>query len=1154
MNQVRTLAQQARQNLGGDSRQLIARLKDEMRAYYKIQVKRAKPAFLQGSRGQVSYQEDVLFYDLRLEANPKLLLEVLAHEYAHLVLHGREFMAAPKDLIKGSCFLQTGVSALTRYSRRSKLEVEANAFAAELICPATEVFEFWQTHPGVSLEQLCEIYFASEQLVIQQLAEGLFWRVVGEELAKTSITAPLTEEQREAARRLGVPVLVDAGPGAGKTKTLVGRVDYLVCEKEEDPESLLVLTFSNEAANELRLRIQAQLGTEVEVHTFHTFGRLLLDMAGQHLELRDASAILDERAQEELIHDVLGTVDCDAVFNLRDPYATARQLAEQIGFLKDRLVGPERLAEELSKWQPKRPAEREEKRRGEALLQVYAAYEQRKRELNRLDFADLIWLPYQLLRDGDQALRELVSKKYRWVMVDEYQDVSRATALFLKEICGPENPPWVVGDSRQAIYQFRGAEPDNVDDFLKDFPGGERVCLSVNYRSAGAIIEEANKLAAYLDGKEGSRWTAGRSLEPVGKRPVRLVEANSDFAERRGALETVQSWIDRDNIPLHEIAVLARRNQDVRNIAVLLKSHGIQAVTTGLLTAEGAGGHLAAILSIPDEPVAMSRLVKMLWERTLSVSELNALTRELLHHPSPDDLSPEARATREVAEKLRAGSFSQDGWEMLCNFLFFHSSYLRELLSRDDAESTVEVEEVVSSLAFALQYRAAHPRQTPLQSRRGLATRLREVCTQSAPGLVPPRPRPGAVRVMTCHASKGLEFPCVVVVGQTLPQIPKSPEMLPPALRARPYEEKQADSLLFVAATRAQRALVVSYALSPEGKQNSRPRPTPPLLEYWKTTLPLEHWHVPLEELGPFRFGRVWGGASPKEFSLYSLSPESCMLKSYLEDQLNVSFPTGGRPLYPDFMRRSRKMLERALELARVGGPECLHRTTLDLIHEEEWPPEEHADHPHYALYRPRARKWLSRMAQNYPKNLSGNVTLEDRLEIQDTRGTAHQVPLRTVAHFYGPHQLRVAIVLLVGDFDSETINWSELKHHERLGWVLLEDKFGNVAPFVLDASSGKLRQFNWNSRKKNVVPLPVLAANAKEKLAALDQGQFAVESNQWRCDRCKVRIVCPLWMGAAELPETPAKKEVVGLKQLVNVSDLAKSVLKRPLPRSSAV
>ncbi len=1138
LTHARRRARAERDSLAGPNETLLERLRTLIEDKHKLDlVPVHKDQFLRGSRAEVVPAEGCLYYDRDLDGDPREFLVVLAHELAHLILHHQFLVAGSGDIIRGSVFLENGVPALGRYSPRSREEAEASAFAAEFICPAPEVFARWEQGHFSSVDQLAGIYRTTPALIRLQLAQGLFGRIVSEEDEGQGKENPPTPEQERAATACGSPFLVDAGPGTGKTKTLIRRIIHLINERLVKPERLLVLTFSNEAAGEIQKRIRTNLAEDVASRvlalTFHGYGVVLLNTLGHHLGLAVDFSILDETCQQELISELLAESGCEPLLDIKNPESTALEAVKTINYLKDRLVGPDELKTAIELWRP-HPEEREDYRRSRALLRLFEAYERVKRERDQVDFADLILLPYRILETAPQ-LREGVRKDFEWVMVDEYQDVSRATAMLLQQICGADNPPWVVGDARQAIYRFRGAEPENVRGFPRDFSGAQGLPLSDNYRSTPEIIAVLNNLAEWLDnpahlGPVKERWRPGKKVESIGTPTVTLAVAKSDTAERAGVVESVKRWLAQGIRP-DDIAVLARRNVDVRNLAIDLKRTGVRAVTSGLLTSEGAGGDLAAVLTTVDHLPAVPRLVYALGRDHLPATDLNDGIRQFLsvgQEVEDEPIWAGAPALQSLLtdvwhyrRALASVVHSDDGWAVMCDFLFFMTPYLRCLLA-DNSEPTsaVQLEEVLSSLSLAANYRFTHPHVQPRRARLGLAERMRDLVTEAAPGLVPPGGRVGAVKVMTCHASKGLEFPCVAVAGQSLSEVRPSKPCLPPSLRASAdIDVAQAESLLFVGVSRAQCSAVISYATSASGTSRSRLRRFPPLLIRLQESglVPVSQWEAHAPPADDLTISRVWGGEMPMQVSPFSLSAQACRLKTYLEDQLGVRFNGRYRPLYPEFTMRVRRMLRRVVEQTLLLG-RTLSEPEAEEIVANEWPADKYQDHPHVLLYRPRSERWTKAFARVFKANDFGRgAPREETLEWDDSAGISRTVRLQLIGHFEDANGCHVAVGLQVHapDDAKESINWSAIKDYERLPFVLLQEKDGDLQPLVFCGEEGELRTFRWN-RQKPADAIAKEAAAARAALNSLAAGRFEVAPNDWICDRCQGRIVCPFWIGAA--------------------------------------
>ncbi len=630
---ARQRAQECREIIGWGVTGLLGRVITYLLDVHGIEVHAVNTAFLDGGRAEVSPAEGCLFYDARLDDEPAEKLFIMLHELGHLELHHRlQGDCAMPDPVLGSMYLNDGAAALARYNRRSCEEAEANAFATAFVCPSREVLSQWHSHSQIDSGTLAKRLGVPRAVIHTQLADGLYQMMAGPPPSEACRAGPVCDtSQLAAATCTGRPVLVNAGPGTGKTATLIQRMAYLLNDCGAEPEQLLVLTFSNDAADELRQRVAAYLGesraARIEVSTFHGFGVTFLHHHGQFLNIDVNASVLDDTGQEELVTQLLGTVAYADIIALHRPEETVQQVVRHIGFLKDRLLTPADFTEALDAWR------NDPQRYGAALsfAALYQAYETAKQAQQRVDFADLIALPQRILA-AQSELRSAYRAKYRWVMVDEYQDVSRAVAGLLGQLCGPENPPWAVGDTHQAIYRFRGAAPENVDLFEHDFPGADIFHLDMNYRSSEAILTVANQLAALMaptsDGAPA--WGYGSGMSSSLAPAVAVAHAESDLAQYEGIAAQIGAWLNQ-GVDAAEIAVLARRNLDVRDISLALGRHGIQATTSGTVTPEGVAGDLAAVVTLPDHPRAsLPRLAFALGRGRFDAKIINAVIRRVL--------------------------------------------------------------------------------------------------------------------------------------------------------------------------------------------------------------------------------------------------------------------------------------------------------------------------------------------------------------------------------------------------------------------------------------------------------------------------------------------------------------------------------------------
>lgn len=1111
---------------------------------HDIELEPTTKEFLKGGRAEISPAEGCLFYDQELDKDPDERLLVILHELGHLELHPRlKRRCEATEALYGSMYLNDGATALARYNKKGREEAQATAFATEFLCSSIDVFNEWKTDEHCNSSALASRLGVPVHIVYAQLAEALYSTSLESEIRSEEERARRAFEcdksQLDAARYTDGPALVNAGPGTGKTATLVRRVEYLLGELGAAPESILVLTFSNDAAEELIERIERKFGADIaariDVNTFHGFGLYFLQHHGQFAGVRPDAAVLDELGQAELVTEILGLVECGKIIKLYDPEETVEEIVRHVSYLKDRLRGPVDLAEEIGLWEYTED-ERPWYEGALQFLEVFRAYEAEKTARNRIDFADLIALPIEILRKNRKLIR-MYRRRFRWVLVDEYQDVSRGVASLLRLLCGRvSNPPWVVGDTRQAIYRFRGAAPENVEEFERDFKKAKVFNLAINYRSGQPVVTTANQLATLMENPDQTdagydeRWHTGTDIEALGEPPIAVAAASSDRTEQLGVARQVKAWMEA-GVPAKEIAVLARRNVDVRNIALALSAEGIRTTTSGIITAEGAAGDLGAVVTFPDRPTAsLPRIAFALGRDRYSVSVINKVIEQVLPTLDRDgsfalgkygDGDSLVSELRRASGTLVAEKFWGDAFTMMCAFLFDGSEYLRRILSEESAATqALTLDEVVTSLSKAAVYRHTHIGAKAWEARKMFGEQFRASLCSSTPCLIPPRSTVDAVRVMTCHASKGLEFPCVIVAGQTLSQASSGYEWLPPSLQPPEDDDtKQSDAVLFVGATRAQRALLLTYANTASGGQRARQRKVTPLLKRWHsihdvTTLDFEP-HPPVSET--ITIGPVWGGAAPRgPLPARALDKDWCAIRTYLEEFLGISFPVQQRPLYPIFFSSLRVILRRIVEKAHEIGRAVTPEEAEEIIL-RGWPTEEFvANHPHAVLYLNVARKYALDFARGYRPEPRMDIPLEN--VIRDTEA-GPPIQLDLVALYIDDDGAQIALSFRpesLAEYERENgILWSALKPAHRLGFVLLRERDPDITPLVYSGEDGRVYQYQWTNRKNDY---------EKESSRLADQHRifgeaiFSTTLKDRTCDRCPNRIICPHWIGALKV------------------------------------
>ncbi|MEL6614209.1 MAG: ATP-dependent helicase, partial [Bacteroidota bacterium] len=1004
----------------------------------------------------------------------------------------------------------------------------------------------------------------SDDLVAVQLVEALYREALGA-APSAAPSAPRAhredEGQDKAVAHTDGPALILAGPGTGKTHTLVRHAVHALRSSGETGDNLLVLTFSNEAAEELRVRIGEELAKHsdlalerVSVFTFHGFGYYLVRLFHKQLGYETPPTVLDEAGQQEVFLEAFAISGADPIFSLKDPAGSAERAAEHVNYLKQRLWtadGVRALLDEQSA-DAGSPIDDHQQH---ALVELWDAYEARKKALGRVDFADLIALPIGLLSSDAEALG-LVREQFHRALIDEYQDVSLATGELVRTIClDPDGtvvvPPWVVGDPLQGIYAFLGADVRNVTEFAETF-GAKEIDLAQSYRSCRPVTDAVNQLAELVTGDPTSRaLEPDPEVEPYSDRPIRLAAAPSDAAEHQGVADLVSEWLDDDGVRPEDIAVLARRNVDVREIAKALGKRGLATATSGIVTAEGAAGDLAAMLTLSDDPAsAIPRLAFALGEPSTSAADRNDVVERALAHLGADrDLSTLSASGTDArqgllaeiqAAKVTADAvvYSHDAFAAWVALLFESVPYLRRVLDARDkatdpaeeAEANLALVELATAFGHAAAYRFSHPKAPPREARLQFAAHFRRSLARSTPSAIAPRRTPGLVQVMTCHASKGLEFPLVVVAGQRLPGNTRGLAWLPrhpqDPISGQPSDIAQADALLFVGVSRAERAVVVSFARSATG--SGRPSSLPRALKRWleAEAVPLEDW----PEVGDIEkeivVGPVWGSpsGSPVRVRALAAPKESCAIRSYVQGGLGLSFPTPYPDLYGAFVGRMRRFVGRVVE-ASHGLVAPLDREAVMAMLSDEWPISGFEDHPIGAFYRDAA----AQIAADLPGALDrSSLTLADRFAPLDLEAASAEygTPLSSglAAHFRDADGQPVGIVVyfgsLRGDLNAKKtgVKWgTPALLRDRVELALLRSFYestvvGDFQAHVFSVEDGELYPFAWPAGQY----FPKEVARIGGRLGTFARSEFQHVLNSGQCERCGVRIDCPFWIGAS--------------------------------------
>ncbi len=818
-------------------------------------------ALLMGARAVLIRDHDSIYYAAPdSDRMARLQRFSQAHEFAHHWLHDsqRDEFTTDEDQLVLLLIpsLTQAMQVAEGYSPAERRETEANTFAAEFLLPAP-LLRYAFLEQNLNALQIAELVGVTESCVLSQLAQALLLPAAHEPpvtidgntaLVRKPVSAAegLDADQTEAALLESGPALIDAGPGTGKTRTLVARACHLLTERNLPPERLLALTFSNKAAEEMRTRLREQVGKRAEqvwIGTFHAFGFELLRKDGQRIGLPNQPQLLQTSDAVELLNTHLDRLHLHELEYLHDPTLPFPDILRCISRAKDECVTPEGYRE-LAERQWNNAADEEARIkavRSREVAQVYAVYEALQRERGLLDYGDLLMRSVELL-DTCPEVRLRWQQQFAHVLADEYQDVNRACAFLLQRLVGAGEGFWAVGDLRQAIYRFRGASPANVREFDRDFPGGKRLRLGTNYRSDVAIVSlfsgfavamsqemaEANAPAERL-----TLWKPQRGEAAL--TPLMRADADDEDAQADGMAAQIRHF-QETGIALEEQAILVCTNAQAADLAEGLERRGIATQHLGSLFERSEVKDMLALTALTCEPHgATLRRVAQFPEYAIPPEDVTLLLEEAKErrHPFPQALSlaeslpglaAEGRAgMRRLWAHLKPIVRKRDVWTLLARYLFETSGYLRPLLAAGTVEAVQRMLALSQLLTFAQGLtERLQPREDETQPQLFLR-HLRQLilCGEErsarTPGGVEGLP---AVRLMTVHQSKGLEFPVVYLPNLNKGQFPArgSSGMVspPPELLGDDADEAKADGadcLFFVALSRARNHLVLSRPL-----------------------------------------------------------------------------------------------------------------------------------------------------------------------------------------------------------------------------------------------------------------------------------------------------------------------------------------------------
>ena len=617
----------------------------------------------------------------------------------------------------------------------------------------------------------------------------------------THIIDDLNDAQRDAVSADISNLLVLAGAGSGKTRVLVHRIAWLIEAEGLSPYSILAVTFTNKAAREMRGRIESLLNVNVHgmwVGTFHGLAHRLLRAHWQDAGLRENFQIMDSDDQLRLVKRIAKEMALD---EQRWP---PKQMQWYINAQKDEGLRAKHLQRTGDLVQ-------------DTLIKVYEAYEQACDRGGMIDFGELLLRCLELLRDRSPNLLKHYRERFRYVLVDEFQDTNSIQYAWLRLLCQGEEKLMAVGDDDQSIYGWRGARIENIQNLPTHFPGLRTIRLEQNYRSTGTILDAANAVIRNNQGRLGKElWTQGNEGEPLS-----LYSAFNEQDEARFIVDQISKWVDEGN-RRDESAILYRSNAQSRVLEEMLIRAGIPYRIYGgqrfydRLEIKNALAYLR-LISSRDDDTAMERVINVptrgIGTRTLesirdyarneSVSMWRAANELVEHQKLPGRASNALQAFLDLINQLGEDTEHAQLHEQTEHVIRYSGLIAHhEKEKGEKAQSRIEnLEELVTA---ARQFEQNWENMEGEEQTNVLSAFLDQAALDA--GDAQADQYTDSVQLMTLHSAKGLEFPLVFLAGMEEGLFPHSMSAEEPG---RLEEERR---LCYVGLTRAMQKLFITYA------------------------------------------------------------------------------------------------------------------------------------------------------------------------------------------------------------------------------------------------------------------------------------------------------------------------------------------------------
>jgi ATP-dependent DNA helicase PcrA len=606
----------------------------------------------------------------------------------------------------------------------------------------------------------------------------------------------LNKEQYEGATTIDGQVLILAGAGSGKTRVLTHRMAHMIEDLDIAPYSILAITFTNKAAKEMKDRVKALIGERAEnmwISTFHSTCVRILRREIDKIGYKSSFTIYDSSDQKTLVKECMKTL------NINDKDITEQEIMGKIGKAKDRMQSVRSFM-----------LENEAKFREKKIADVYEMYQKRLKENNALDFDDLIFKTVELFKNNPEVL-EFYQNKFKYIMVDEYQDTNGAQYELVKLLASKYKNICVVGDDDQCIYQWRGADIQNILDFEKDYPGAKVIKLEQNYRSKGNILSAAN--VVIVNNANRKSKVLRTEQEPGNK--IKIYRAYADSDEGDFVSKQILDIKNKGDKNYNDFAILYRTNAQSRIFEESFRRKGVPYKIVGgtrfydrkeikdvlaylkVIVNPQDDISIRRIINVPKRSIGDATVAKVqefassfefdLWDALAEVRSIPTLTSR-----NVSTIEPFVALMENFMELSETVPVS-----VLIESILKDTGYLKQLQESNEIEDKSRIENLKELVSDAADFEKNNEDKS-------LSAYLERVSLVQDTDKI--EEEDDAVVLMTIHSAKGLEFPVVFMVGMENGIFPGN------ASFEKESEMEESRRLCYVGITRAKQTLFMTSA------------------------------------------------------------------------------------------------------------------------------------------------------------------------------------------------------------------------------------------------------------------------------------------------------------------------------------------------------